>query len=200
MARCIALDMDCAAISSLQPLRWTVPANMRMPSAAAIRRNQVPNLPSSRTFLGITYWPEFNVAVFAILLNLPWEFLQVPFFRQMPSSEHWEGVKACTRATFGDAVIMLIAYWGVAVRGGRHWLLHSGTLQLAAFITIGLVITIAIEKLAVAGFWIDNWTYSAHMVIVPGLEVGLTPLLQWIVLPPLVIWFCKRQIGPWVEV
>ncbi len=27
-------------------------------------------------------WPEFNVAVFAVLLNLPWEFFQVPFFRR----------------------------------------------------------------------------------------------------------------------
>jgi hypothetical protein len=29
---------------------------------------------------------------------------------------------------------------------------------------------------------------------------NLGVVVQWIVLPPLVIWFCKRQIGPWVEV
>lgn len=57
----------------------------------------------------VTYWPEFNIAVFAMLLNWPWEFLQVPFYSGMPSAEHWEGVKACTQATLGDAAIMLVA-------------------------------------------------------------------------------------------
>lgn len=33
--------------------------------------------------------PEFNVVLFGFLVNLPWEFLQVPFFRQMAAAPHW---------------------------------------------------------------------------------------------------------------
>jgi len=149
---------------------------------------------------GLTYSPEFNIVVFAILLNLPWEFLQVPFFSGMPAAEHWQGVKACTRATLGDAIIMLIAYWGVAIRCGRYWLARPGALRLALFVSIGLVITIVIEKLALAGLWMDGWAYSERMVLVPGLDVGLTPVLQWIVLPPLALWFCMRQVGSRIRV
>ena len=58
----------------------------------------------------------------------------------------------------------------------------------------GVLATAIIERLALAGFWIDSWTYSAAMPIVPGIGVGLSPLLQWGVLPPLVVWFVKRQI------
>jgi hypothetical protein len=32
------------------------------------------------------------------------------------------------------------------------------------------------------------------MPVVPLLEVGLSPLLQWIVLPPLIVWFVRRQL------
>ena len=46
--------------------------------------------------------PEFNVALFAFLLNFPWEFLQVPFFAEMPTMAHWDAVLFCARATLGD--------------------------------------------------------------------------------------------------
>ena len=34
---------------------------------------------------GLTYLPEFNIVIFALLLNFPWEFLQVPFYGGMPT-------------------------------------------------------------------------------------------------------------------
>ena len=40
--------------------------------------------------------PETNVAIFAFLLNLVWEFAQVPFFAGMPSADHWP---RCARGT-----------------------------------------------------------------------------------------------------
>lgn len=33
--------------------------------------------------------PELHVALFAFLLNLPWEFLQVPLYVGMPTMPHW---------------------------------------------------------------------------------------------------------------
>lgn len=143
-----------------------------------------------------TYSPEFNIAIFAVLLNLPWEFLQVPFFSEMPSTDHWNGVKTCARATLGDAVIMLLAYWAAAIPlRDRHWLRRPTATQFLLFVGAGIAITVAIERLALAGFWIGSWSYSERMVVIPVLEVGLSPVLQWLVLPPLVIWFARRQVG-----
>lgn len=56
----------------------------------------------------LTWTPEFNVVLFAFLLNLPWELWQVPLFDHMPLAPHWEAVKTCSRAAVGDAVIALV--------------------------------------------------------------------------------------------
>lgn len=143
----------------------------------------------------ISRLPEFNVVVFALLLNYPWEFLQVPLFEGMPQAEHWDAIKTCTRATLGDAVIMLISYWAVCLAArSRSWVLAPSTARVVMFAAIGVLITITIERLAGAGMWPGSWHYSSLMPIVPGIDVGLSPLLQWVVLPPLVVWFSRRQI------
>ncbi|MEJ7932612.1 hypothetical protein WG922_21760 [Ramlibacter sp. AN1015] len=144
---------------------------------------------------GVTYWPEFNIALFALLLNWPWEFMQVPLYEGMPGAQHWQGIKVCTQATFGDAVIMLAAYSVVAVRSGRYWLLQPTAMRLLAFVALGLAVTAVIETLALSGTWFVRWTYSDEMPRVPVLGIGLAPFLQWIVIPLLVIWFSRRQIG-----
>jgi len=77
----------------------------------------------TRRWLAFTELPEFNVAVFALLLNYPWEFSQVPLFAGMADAPHWDAIRICAIATLGDIVIMLIAYWLVAVIArSRFWL------------------------------------------------------------------------------
>lgn len=152
--------------------------------------------PRSSTLFGrVTALPEFNVAVFALLLNYPWEFLQGPLFARMANAPHWEAIKACTRATLGDAIIMLLAFWTVSVFAhSRYWITAARASQLALFVLVGAGITVAIEWLVQQGLWIDDWRYSALMPVLPGIGVGLSPLLQWILLPPLTAWFVRRQM------
>lgn len=145
--------------------------------------------------LAITWLPEFNLALFALLLNFPWEFMQTPLFDGLARMPHWEAVKGCARATLGDAVILLIAYGSVAAVGsGRNWIMAPTRLQMTAFVLIGVSITVAIELLATRGWWYSGWSYSAAMPVLPGLHVGLVPLLQWIVLPPLAVVLARRQL------
>lgn len=137
--------------------------------------------------------PEANVAVFAFLLNYPWEFWQVPFFAGMAAAPHWEAVLICTRAAFGDAVIALIAYWIVAATvGSRGWVLRPGAVARIGYVAAGVAITILMERLATGP--LGRWAYDSAMPIVPGLAVGLLPLLQWTVLPPLVLWLVRRHL------
>jgi hypothetical protein len=144
----------------------------------------------------LTWMPEFNVALFALLLNYPWEFLQVPLYEHMPQAPHWEAVKACSRATAGDAVIALAAYGAVAVwLRSRDWVLKPTPAATLSFMGFGVLITVAVEWLALSGLWVERWSYSALMPVVPGLGVGLSPLTQWLVLPPLVLWLVQRQLA-----
>lgn len=152
-------------------------------------------MPSPLSMNRITRVPEFSIVVFALLLNYPWEFLQVPLFEGMPEARHWDAIRTCSRATLGDAAIMLIAYWCVSLATrSRDWLMSPNTSRILMFSGTGVLITIAIERLALDGQWLGGWQYSALMPIVPGIEVGLSPLLQWIVLPPIVVWFSRRHM------
>lgn len=148
-----------------------------------------------RRLQALTWTPEFNVALFAFLLNLPWELWQVPLFDRMAAAPHWEAVKTCSRAAAGDAVIALLAYWAVAlVVRHRGWVVLPTASRVLGFTACGLVMTIAIERLALGGLWMQDWSYSPLMPVVPGLGVGLSPLVQWLALPPLLIWLVRRQL------
>jgi hypothetical protein len=144
----------------------------------------------------LTWTPEFNVALVAFLLNLPWELWQVPLFDRMPVSPHWEAVKTCSRAAAGDAVIALVACWAVAlVVRNRAWVVSPTASEVLGFAACGVLMTAAIERLALSGRWVQSWSYSPLMPVVPGIDVGLSPLVQWLVLPPLVVWLVRRQLS-----
>ena len=138
---------------------------------------------------------ELNIAVFSLLLNFPWEILQAPLFAGMAGGPFIDAIRGCAQGTLGDAVITLLAYWTVSgVAGSRHWILAPSSRQLFLFVAIGVVITAAIEWLAIRGYWVQSWTYSPFMPVVPGIGVGIVPLLQWTILPLLVVWFVGRQL------
>jgi hypothetical protein len=138
--------------------------------------------------------PELHIGLGALLLNFPWEFLQVPFFATMTAIPHWDGVVACTRAALGDAVISLLAYWVASLRAGtRDWLSARSDAGLRAYLASGLVITIVIERASTGP--LDRWTYSEIMPVVPAFGVGVVPLAQWVVLPLALVYLVRRQLA-----
>ena len=138
--------------------------------------------------------PEFNVLLFAFLVHYPWEFLQVPFFAGMATAAHWDAVLFCTRATGGDALIALTGYWVVAFCwGNRYWIVQPKMRHLGIFIAVGIAMTMVLEWHATE--IAQRWTYADQMPILPVLGTGLLPLLQWLLLPPLIAWLVSRQIG-----
>lgn len=138
--------------------------------------------------------PELNVALFAFLLNFVWEMLQVPFFAEMPRMPHWSAVLFCARATVGDAEIAVIAYWAVALLAapGRKWILRPSRRHVGGFVAAGVGVTVVLE-IVFTRVW-HRWSYSELMPVVPVLDVGLSPIAQWMILPPLVVWLVRRQL------
>ena len=136
--------------------------------------------------------PELNVALFAFLLHLPWEFWQVPFFEGVAAAPYWPAVKVCTRAAAGDALIALLAFLvAAAAARSRSWILRPTWRSVCVYLATGLLVTAVIERLST--MW-GRWTYGDAMPVVPVIDVGLLPLLQWTVLPPLIVWFVRRQL------
>lgn len=149
--------------------------------------------PRQRKWRAVLDMPEVNLAIFAFLLHFAWEMLQGGLFQELREAPHWEAVSRCTRATLGDVGITLAVFWGVAgCSGGRQWPQRPRLAQVLGFTGGGLLVTIASERLATQ-VW-DRWSYHALMPVVPLLDVGLTPLLQWTLLPSLIVWFVYRQL------
>ncbi|MDP9473303.1 MAG: hypothetical protein M3Q71_22010, partial [Chloroflexota bacterium] len=104
----------------------------------------------------------------------------------------WQGVQVCSLATVGDTVIALVSFWVVAaVVRSRAWVRDPSVRQVLAFTVVGLLVTVLAEWGATR--WLRWWSYADQMPTLPVLGTGLLPLLQWVILPPLVVWFVQRQ-------
>lgn len=147
-----------------------------------------------RSVRRLTNLPEFNVIIFSLLLHFIWEFIQAPTYAGMIDLNHWDGIKLCTSATIGDVGFALIAFWITALFArSRNWILNPATPHLLLFIGVGIMLTVGFE------YYYTNvslrWTYSDLMPLVPPFGTGLSPLLQWLFIPPLVVWFVRRQLN-----
>ena len=94
-----------------------------------------------------------------------------------------EGDSDLCTATAGDLVITAIAFSAAAIAGGLHWPLILRRFGPGLiFLTAGILLTIGYEIYALSA---GRWAYDERMPVIFG--IGLTPLLQWIVIPPLEI-------------
>jgi hypothetical protein len=58
-----------------------------------------------------------------------------------------------------------------------------------------LVVTIVVEIIATNSDGLFSWRYAATMPVTLFLGIGLAPILMWVVVPLLVLWFVRPQIG-----
>lgn len=138
-------------------------------------------------------WPEWPLAGFGFLLHFAWEMMQVPWFEGMTEASHGAVVWLCTRAALGDVVIALAAFWvACLVARGRQWIMQARRRPLLVMLLTGVVVTLAFEWLATGP--LERWQYAGEMPVVPVVGVGLTPLLQWLLLPPLMVWLSRRHV------
>jgi hypothetical protein len=93
-------------------------------------------------------------------------------------------------ATFGDVAYTLAAYFFIALfkRDGA-WLVRMTKLDVAGVTVAGFFISLFVEYKALA---FDRWFYLDAMPIIPGLQIGLTPVVQMTVLLPLTFYLVHR--------
>ncbi len=135
--------------------------------------------------------PELHISIFAFLLNFVWELLQMPLFGEFSEYPYYQIILHCTKATFGDVIISLVAFAGAClIARSRMWIVSMSKSGVVSFLAIGLIITITFEILATGP--LNRWEYAE--LIPTGIGVGAAPVAQWVILPLLQLWFVKRQI------
>ena len=130
--------------------------------------------------------------IFTFLFNFVWEMVQAPLFVGAPESAYSKVLKGCSAATFGDVIISLFIYHlAAAFYGSRDWGIRKNRRSIIRYVGAGIAVTIVFEILFTQ-IWV-RWTYLKVMPVIPLVHVGLTPILQWALIPPTVLWYLKQQ-------
>ncbi len=141
---------------------------------------------------------EVDLLVLSFLGHFAWEILQAPLFASLSNTDHFVGIGVCLKATFGDLSIALAAFWCAALaRRDRNWITRTGFLGPAIFFAFGLLTTIGLEYLNTE--LTGRWAYDGVMPLLPVIGTGLSPILQWIFVPMLVLWYMQRLIPKVVD-
>jgi hypothetical protein len=140
-------------------------------------------------------WSFASIFIVAVALNYVWEVAQSPLFA---GANQWENLWwHCFVASLGDGVILWIIYgigWTVFKRA--DWFINPGVSGYGVMLTSGLIVAIAIEWVAVHR--LQRWEYGSSMPVVPGVDIALVPILQMLILPPMIfyiaaIWIKRRK-------
>lgn len=134
----------------------------------------------------MTTHPLYRIIVIftvATLVNYPWELGQKPFFESNASV--LEFALHCIIPSLGDGIILLLIYsLGVALFRRLDWVDRPGAAGYVLMLGSGTTIAVVVEWINVH-VW-GRWSYSSDMPYLPGLEVGLLPVFQMLLLPPLI--------------
>jgi hypothetical protein len=102
-----------------------------------------------------------------------------------------EKVADLTHCSFGDGMIILFSSWVVSIlRRSRYWLLKPGRRLTVLFTGIGLLITLVLETFRVN----VSRSYGVPVFAVPILGMSALAVVQWITLPPLILYLARRHM------
>lgn len=128
-------------------------------------------LSAIRCYLGVT-----------VAGHLVWEALHVPLYGIWEAGDTAEIAFAVVHCTGGDLLIASAALVGaLMLAGSPRWPARRFHVVATLTIAFGVLYTVYSEWLNVSVR--GSWSYSARMPTLPPLGTGVSPLLQWIVVP-----------------
>lgn len=120
--------------------------------------------------------------ILAFLLNLVWEILQVSLYKG--GSHDVRHIIFCALASVADAIMVLILYFGFAlIYKNPLWIRNLTWQRINMLVLAGGAGSIFGEMRHLSS---GNWTYEEAMPIIPVVHVGLSPVLQFMVLPVII--------------
>ncbi|MEK7642603.1 MAG: hypothetical protein AAB392_02285 [Patescibacteria group bacterium] len=126
----------------------------------------------------------------SFVLHLIWENAHAPLYSVYESFiQHFV---PCFIATFGDITVTLSVYGIVSLpKRNTVWITDLNIKDIFALAVISFFIAVWIEQYAL---FIDKWGYTSSMPLIPYFDVGLTPILQMVILLPLSVYLTGKFV------
>ena len=142
-------------------------------------------------------WPRAirRYLVASLLVHPIWEILQLPLYTIWREGSFGQIAFATLHCTVGDVMIAGLSLLVALALFGRPLWPHEGARAIwITLLILGVGYTIWSE-------WLNvnvrrSWAYSELMPTLPVLGTGLGPLLQWVLVPTVVLYFVTGR-GPW---
>lgn len=137
-------------------------------------------------------WHAVVLSGLAFVFHFVWENVQCPLFFEHGSYD--ASLWGMTVATLGDVVLTWIIY-AVAALVSREWRWTSDPwswVQIVALVVTALALGIAVE---VHALHTGRWFYKDITPVLPFLGVSIIPLLQLLILSPIVFALAERLTG-----
>lgn len=138
-------------------------------------------------------WPKALRVYLGVIAagNLVWEAAHLPLYTLWNTGTAREKLFAIVHCTGGDVLIALtcLAIALITV-GHRDWPLRAFRPVAVVTVVLGVGYTIFSEWLNIVVR--QSWAYSELMPVVPVIDTGVTPLLQWLVVPLVAFWLARR--------
>lgn len=131
-----------------------------------------------------------SYASVTLLLSLVWEAAQQPLYTSWSTAPRGDLVFAVIHCTAGDVIIATVSFALATLLYGRNDRPIIRFQVVLATIGLGLAYTMFSEWLNV--YVRRAWAYSEWMPVLLG--VGLSPLLQWLIVPAAsLVWINRRR-------
>jgi hypothetical protein len=129
-------------------------------------------------------WVALAIGLAAIG-HLLWEAAQLPLYTLWRTGTRREIAFALLHCTGGDILITTVTLAAAAALARVFRWRAFGWRMVFTVIALGAAYTVFSE-------WLNveirrSWSYAASMPVLPWLGTGLTPLLQWVIVPGLTL-------------
>lgn len=124
--------------------------------------------------------------------NLLWEIGQLPLYTLWTAATPAYIAYAVLHCTVGDVLIGAGALLAALI------VTHAGTLREWRWTRVGVVAVLIGLAYTAFSEWMNTevpggWTYSEWMPVLPFMPIGLSPVLQWAVVPTAALVFSRRR-------
>jgi len=133
---------------------------------------------------------NFFITSIGFTLNFIWENLHSILYTNVNKPMHI--LPYHLLATISDVIAILFFYWLMAqIHKSQSWIHNLNFKDALWLLLFGGILGILLEIFFVK---LKLWSYNPNMPIIPGIDVGLSPVLQMMFLPLLTFYLTKKFI------